>query len=338
MLRLRQYLARLALAHISLLLLGAIVLGAAIGQWAPTSGQWLGEQVDPTLLLLITLLFFGVRFGAIVRALGNLRFIAVILLLNFGLIPLIGYAIAALVLPEHPLLMVGLLIYFMSPCTDWVLGFTRLAKGNLALGTALVPINMLLQLLLYPLYLYLFTRHLVQVDPGTLGSTLVQWFLLPLLLAQGVHHGLRRMLGEPCFERLLERVDQFTPWLIAVLVLEIFASNITVMLANQAVLGWLLVGVFSFFVVTFALGEGVSRLLRLDYPEHALLTMSLAARNAPMMLAVSMAALPGQPLIYAAIVMGMLLEFPHLTLLRHLLLGSQRQPGPPVFQPQENTS
>jgi len=43
------------------------------------------------------------------------------------------------------------------------------------------------------------------------------------------------------------------------------------------------------------------------------------------MLAVTMTALPGQPLIYAALVIGMLVEFPHMTALRHLLLSSRRR-------------
>ena len=53
--------------------------------------------------------------------------------------------------------------------------------------------------------------------------------------------------------------------------------------------------------------------------------MTIAARNAPLMLAFTMAALPGQPLIYAALVIGMLVEFPHLTALRSLLLGARRR-------------
>jgi len=59
--------------------------------------------------------------------------------------------------------------------------------------------------------------------------------------------------------------------------------------------------------------------------------MTIAARNAPLMLAVTMVALPDQPLIYAAIVIGMLLEFPHLTALQRVLMrsGSAGRTVPP---------
>ena len=97
----------------------------------------------------------------------------------------------------------------------------------------------------------------------------------------------------------------------------------------------MLLAVFVFFVITAFLGDGISRLFGLRYPEHALLTMTTAARNAPLMLAVTMAALPGEPLIYAALIIGMMVEFPHLTALQHLLVDAQRrfdrrQPSPSV--------
>ncbi|GAA5231951.1 arsenic resistance protein [Verticiella sediminum] len=310
---------------ISVLLIAGIVAGAVIGHMWPAAGELLGSRVDATLLVLVTLLFFGVRFEAIVRAWGNLRFLGLTLLATYVLVPAIGYAIASVVLAAHPLFMVGLVIYFMSPCTDWFLGFTRLAHGNVALGTALIPINMVVQLLLYPVYLHLFTRGPVEVDAGIIGNTLLHWFLAPLAVAVLAHYGLRRLVGTQRFGRLLHRVDQAVPWVIALLVMEIFAANIAVILEHRSVFTWVLLGVFIFFVFTYFLGEGISRLGRLAYPEHALLTMSIAARNAPLMLAVTMAALPGQPLIYAALVIGMLVEFPHLTVLQRVLLDRRER-------------
>ena len=291
-----------------------------VGHFLPDTGQWLGKRVDPTLLAFVGFLFFGVRAGALVQALSNLSFIAIALLANFVVVPLIGYGVASVFLSAQPLFMVGLVIYFMSPCTDWFLGFTRLAGGNVALGTAIIPVNMLLQLVLYPFYLQWFTNNTVQLDAAAIGATLLQWFLLPLAIALMTHHGSCWLIGQTRFTRVLKCADHATPWLIALLVFEIFAANVPIILEHRSVFAWMLAAVFIFFVLTFLLGEGLSRVFGLRYPEHALLTMTIAARNAPLMLAVTMVALPNQPLIYAALVIGMLVEFPHLTALRRLLL------------------
>ena len=320
----------------SVLLMASIALGALFGLLLPAGGQWLGERVVPTLLALVPLLFFGVGFGALVQAVGNLRFLGIALVANFLLVPWIGYCVASLFLADHPLIMVGLMIYFLSPCTDWFLGFTRLSGGNVSLGTALIPLNMAVQLLLYPWYLQWFTHNAVQVEAGMIGSTLLQWFLLPLVAAVVAHQLLRLCLETARFERVLHRIDQATPWVIALLVMEIFAANISVLMAHRAVFVWVLLAVFVFFVLTFLLSEGISRLCRMRYPEHALLTMTVAARNAPLMLAITMAALPDQPLLYAALVIGMLVEFPHLTALRRLLLTAHHR-FPPAGSPPEDT-
>ncbi len=312
------------MAVTSLILIISIVAGALLGHFAPVTGERLGSGIDYTLLALVGLLFFGVRFNALFQAVRSLRFLTIALFANFVVVPLIGYGIASLFLSAHPLFVVGLVIYFMSPCTDWFLSFTRLSGGNVALGTMLIPINMTVQLLLYPLFLQWFTQNTVQVEAGTIASTLLQWFLLPFMLAVTVHHALRLLLKPDWFECVLEKADLATPWVTALLVLQIFAGNISTILQHRTVFVWVLVAVFTFFLLTFLLGEGLSRLFRLHYPERALLTMTIAARNAPLMLAVTMAALPDQPLIYAALVIGMLVEFPHLTVLRHLLLSTRR--------------
>ncbi|MBK0297454.1 arsenic resistance protein, partial [Bacillus sp. S34] len=67
------------------------------------------------------------------------------------------------------------------------------------------------------------------------------------------------------------------------------------------------------------------RLASLTYPQSALLAMTTAARNAPLMIGLTGAVIPERPLVTTAIVVGMLIEFPHLLAVRHLLL--RRHPG-----------
>lgn len=50
-------------------------------------------------------------------------------------------------------LILPLLMLLVTPCTDWYLVFTGAARGNLAVSTALLPVNFVLQLLLLPVYL-----------------------------------------------------------------------------------------------------------------------------------------------------------------------------------------
>lgn len=308
----------------TLLLIAAIVTGAVVGRVSPSSGQMLGGAIDYTVLLLVGLLIFEVRFSAIRQSWSNGRFLAIAWIANFIVLPTIGFAIASLFLSGQPLFFTGLIIYFMAPCTDWVLGFTRLAKGDTALGAVLLPINMITQLLLYPVYLTLFADGVAPVDTGTIGWTLLQWFVAPFAIAIVLHQIFASLLPTAMFERLLAWTGYLIPFVIALLIVEIFAAHIGVIIEHSPVFAIMLAAIFLFFVATFIIGEIVSRLARLPYPQHALLTMTTAARNAPMMLGITAIAMPDQPLIYAAIVIGMLVEFPHLTALRQILVRGRR--------------
>lgn len=314
---------RTGLGATALLLLSSLVTGSWMGHQAPVMGAAIGQYTDPVLLSLIILLFSSVRFDALSNLKHKLSFLSISLVANFLIVPLIGYGIASLILPDHPLIMVGLIMYFMSPCTDWFLGFTRICQGDTLLGSALLPINMVVQLLLYPIYLSVFTQNNVSLASDVIVTTFTQWFLTPLLVAVIVHLLIRTTLPQSKRIQLFDGINRLIPIVISIVIFQIFASNFGIIIENVNVFIRLLADVFCFFVLTFALSEILSRFFKLPYQEHVLLTMTIAARNAPLMLAVTMVALPSQPLIYAAIVIGMLLEFPHLTLISHLLLRSK---------------
>ena len=318
----------LAGGGVAVLFLGAILVGSSLGLATPTTGEALSAWVDPTLLTMIFLLFFELRPGGLVQGFGNLRFLALAWGANFLIVPFIGFAIASLFLSGQPLIFTGLVIYFISPCTDWFLGFTRMARGDTALGAALIPLNLFSQLLLFPLWLWLFTRHTGLVDLAAIPGTLAQWFLVPLIAAQTLRFVLERLMPQNGFERLLRWVGHVVPLVIAGLIVQIFAANIGAIAAHLQVFAVILLAIFLFFAATFLVGEGLSWLAGLSYPQHALLAMTTAARNAPLMLAVTAVSIPDQPLILAALVIGMLVEFPHLTALKQLLLWQRARHKP----------
>lgn len=304
----------------ALLLLGAIVSGSLLGLSRPEAGERLGGWVDPVLMTLMVLLFFEMRLKALARGFADLRFLALAWGANFLILPFVGFALAALFLSKEPLLAAGLVIYCLSPCTDWFLGFIRLAKGDAALGAALIPLNLISQLLLYPVFLWLFLSQAGVVEFGAIPGALAQWFLAPFLAAQGLRLLLERLTPKLA-ERLADLAGAAALWIVALVVFLIFAANIGVLAENLAALPALLGALVLFFLATLLIGEGLGRAARLASPQQATLALTLAARNAPMMLGLTAAAIPDQPAILAAIAIGMLIEFPHLTALKQILLS-----------------
>lgn len=315
------------------LFLAAMAAGSALGLAAPDSAKGVGSFTDVTLLTLIFLLFFELRIGAIAKAYGQFKFLTIAWSANFLIVPTIAFAIASLLFSGEALLFAGLMIYFLAPCTDWFLGFTRMARGDTELGAALIPVNLISQLLLFPLWLWLFTPATGLVDFGSMPGLLFQWFLMPLALAQTLRAGLTFALPAARLESVLSWVGILLPLALATLIAQIFAAHVSVILANAQIFGLVTVAVVLFFASTFLCVSVLSRVAGLTYAQHALLAMTMAARNAPLMLALTAVALPGQPIVLAVIVFGMLVEIPHLTLLRQILLWRRRAYRPRLVPP-----
>ncbi|GAA1695637.1 bile acid:sodium symporter [Microbacterium sediminicola] len=306
-------------AFTTLLFLTAIVLGSLVGSLAPAVGSELGSVVDPLILLLVGVLFFTLRLDGLSALRRSRLVVALAIGVNFVVIPLIAWPLSAL-LPSDALRL-GVLIYFLAPCTDWFLGFTRMAGGDTTTGAALIPVQMTLQLLLYPVWLFLFAGQSAASSFGSAGPTLLTWFVAPAAIALTLRLVMRLTLSARVRAAVVSGVDRAVPFVIAAVIVGIFAGNIETILSDVGSFAWVLLVVFLFFVVTFFVGEAISKVARLRYREHALLTMTTSARNAPLMLAVTTVALPDQPIVAAAIVLGMLIEFPHLTVITHLLRG-----------------
>ncbi|MEM6760097.1 MAG: arsenic resistance protein [Pseudomonadota bacterium] len=301
-------------------LIGAITLGGLVGLLSPTASATLSRGIDTTILAMIFLLLFELRLGSLLNAFQNVRFLALAWGANFLIIPIIGFGIASLFFSGQPLLFAGLMIYFLAPCTDWFLGFTRLARGDTELGAALIPINIMTQLLLFPLWLWLFANGTGLVDLSAMPAMLLQWFLIPLLAAQSIRAIMAWALPQERCAQIMAAVSRCVPFVLAALIFQLFASHVGEIANHLTLVTSVAAAVCLFCAATLVVGESVSRLAGLAYPQQVLLAMTMAARNAPLMIALTAIALPNQPLVLAVIVVAMLVEIPLLTALNQLLL------------------
>ncbi len=306
------------------LLIGAILLGSLLGSFSDRAVTFSDNWLDLAILALVTLLFAEVPISRIRIGKQDRPVLIALWVANFVIIPPLGYGLARIFLHGHELAMIGVMIYFMSPCTDWFLGFTRLAKGNTALGMMFIPISMATQLALYPVYIRLFTPNQVSTQIHQTGETIYGWFIVPVVIA-ALLQLIARLSPPKVKEPLSRTISSLSMVAILGVVVLVFTANISTILDQVHLVPRILAAVFVFFVGTWFAAEWISARFRFTYENRALLSVSTAARNAPLMLAITVLALPDQPLIYAALVVGMLLEFPHLTILTELLNRSRRK-------------
>jgi ACR3 family arsenite efflux pump ArsB len=140
--------------------------------------------IDPVLAVLLYVTFLEIPFVRLRDAFTNVRYLGAALGMNFLVVPVVVWVLVRF-LPDNPAVLVGALLVLLTPCIDYVITFTDLAGGDAEQVTATTPLLMLVQLLLLPVYLWLFVGPAVAdvVDARPFVEAFVVIIAIPLALA-----------------------------------------------------------------------------------------------------------------------------------------------------------
>ena len=297
-----------------------ILLGILLGQIdsIQTYSEYL---IMPSLTIMLFLVFIQIPLSEIRNSFKNIKFTSTSLIINFVWTPIIVFILGRLFLNNHPELLIGFIMLMVTPCTDWYLIFTGIAKGNIALGSSILPLNIILQLLLLPVYILLIGGTSVSIDIVSLGKGVIFSLMTPLLLSVIARKLIISKIGNSTFEdKLLPKACDYQGYFLNIAIIAMFASQGKILLENYQVLFILLVPILSFFIINFIVGRLVGRAIKLNYQDSVSLSLTTLARNSPVALAIAVASFPDKPLISLALVIGPLIELPVLFLISKILL------------------
>lgn len=295
------------------ILISAILIGLLVG----FQFQQISAIADPiiyfTLIILIYSVVLNIPFKHVLNSYRNLRFFYFAWFQNFVIIPLLGFMLALIFLGAYPAIFIGFILYIVTPCTDWFLMFTQMARGDVPLGVALLPTNLILQILLLPVYLLLFAGKLIPIQIEAFFEALLVFVITPMALAGMTRYAMKRLKGEERGREFISKVS--TPLQMATLVIIIFfmfSGQTKVIVDNAGPLALVFAPLVIFFFLSFLIAQLIAKYTNMNYGERALLTCTTAARNSPLGLAIAVGMFPDEPLIQMAIIIGVLIELPIL--------------------------
>jgi arsenite transporter len=256
--------------------LAAIIGGLLVGSGWPRVNHPFEALLWPTLMLLLYTTFVQVPLLHLREAFADHRFVAAVLVGNFLVLPVLAWVLVH-GLPPDPALRLGVLLVLLVPCTDWFITFSQLGGGDVPRAIAVTPINLLLQLLLLPVYLWL----MVGTDLSAVLSLAEVWpalavVIVPLIAAAGSERWI-----EARAERSIVR-ERLAWWPVPLLALVVFLIAGAQVSAVRGALGLLLVVVplFVAFLLLAALtAKGLARLMRLPTEQGRTVAFSLGTRN-----------------------------------------------------------
>lgn len=308
----------------TVIVISAVGLGISLGQVSYIE-QVAEYFIVPFLLFMLYGLFLSVPSKDLKKALLNRKFASSSLIINFLWTPLLAWGLGAVFLSEHPALWIGFIMLMVTPCTDWYLAFTGIAKGSVALSTAILPMNLILQVLLLPIYLLLFTGVMKMVGMSVLLKSIILVLLLPFLLANLTTYIFNKRKQKETYTKIIVPFFENTQIIfLSLAIVAMFASQGRNLFENMNVVMLLFIPVILFFIINFLLGRIVSHFLKMSYEDSVSLNLTTLARNSPIALAIAVTAFPDKPLIALALVIGPLIELPVLAVVSQLLLTIRR--------------
>lgn len=277
----------------------ALAIGAGLGLWRPTFGESLEFLISPVLAVLLYGMFSQIPFLHLREAFANRRFTVALLTVNFVVVPVLVWLLSRL-LPQHPPLLLGVYLVLLTPCIDYVIVFTHLGRGNARLVLASTPLLLLAQMLLLPVYLWLFMGgQAAQVmSAGPFLEAFLVLIVLPLGLALVTESWAKR---RPSGAIWLEATAWLPVPFMAVTLLLVVASQIgrieeSLPLVSQAVPVYV-----AFMAIMPFLARLTACAFRLDTQAGRALIFSAGTRNSLVVLPLALA-LPDAWILASAVI------------------------------------
>lgn len=290
-----------------LLIIFAMILGLTF-----SNIDFIAQNTDYLITVFLCLMLFGVfleiPMNELKNSFKNVKFTSTSLIINFIWTPLFGYFLGSLFLKGNVDVMIGFFMLILTPCTDWYLVFTKLAKGDLTLSLSILPINLILQIVLLPVYLIIFFSSGNAMDYPQLAYSILTVIVIPFVAA----HMVKLVLNDDLNKKAIAIFSSLEIWFLCLAVFCIFASQGELLFDNLNSIATLFVPLIIFFIVNVIIDLLISEKINFTYSEYASLTMTTLARNSPLALAIAISSFPGHELISIALVIGPLIELPVL--------------------------
>ncbi|MFP3918370.1 arsenic resistance protein [Lysinibacillus telephonicus] len=278
----------------------SLILGGVIGlsnESLATSLDWI---ISPLIAVLMYGMFAQIPFLKLGEAISNLKFIGSLLVGNFIAVPIIVW-ILTIIFPQSTPVLLGVYLVLLTPCIDYVIVFTQLGKGNEKLMLASTPILFVVQMILLPLYLWLFIGEdmvgIVHVEPFLEAFLLL--IVAPLLIAVITQlWAKKKVLGE--------RVLHSTAWLpvpfMALVLIAVVASQIGKVYSDFDVIVRVIPIYFLYLIITPFVSRLIAFIFKLDKDAGRALIFSIGTRNSLVVLPLALALPESWAKIAAAVI------------------------------------